>query len=121
MDGQPYLASGIGNHPPSQAGYLLGPQAGFDRQEEDDPVPGGPTSLGKVAQDLALAQRLCLFSQSHVVLLTRYLWAAGRRTVTSQERSYMPTENICRPFRGLDRLMIEVYFHHQSAEVTFLR
>jgi len=26
----------------------------------------------------------------------------------------MPTGNICRPFRGLDRLMIEVYFHHQS-------
>ena len=51
MDGLACLASGIGDHSPSQAGNLLGPQAGFDRQEEDDPVPGGPTGLGKVAQD----------------------------------------------------------------------
>ena len=65
VDGLAYLASGIGDHPPSQAGYLLGSQAGFDRQEEDDPVPGGPTGLGQVAKDgidLPLAQRLRLFS-----------------------------------------------------------
>ena len=45
MDGLACLTSGIGDHSPSQAGYLLGPQAGFDRQEEDDPVPGGPSGL----------------------------------------------------------------------------
>ena len=30
----------------------------------------------------------------------------------------MPTENIYRPFRGLDRLMIEVYLYHQSPPIS---
>jgi hypothetical protein len=33
----------------------------------------------------------------------------------------MPTENNGWKPNGLDRLMIEVYLYHQSAEVTFLR
>ena len=86
------LAAGIGDHPPGQAGYLLGSEAGLHRKQEYEPVPGRPTGLGQVTQDgldLPLAQRLRLFSQSHEVLLTRYFWAAGRWTVTSQERSYI--------------------------------
>jgi len=104
VDGLAYLASGIGDHPPGQASYLLGSQAGFDRQEEDGPVPGGPTRSGQVAQDgihLPLAQRLRLFSQSHLVLLTRYLWAAGRWTVTSQERSYIADRKYLSAVQGL--------------------
>jgi hypothetical protein len=89
---QPTLAKGIVGHPPSQAGYLLGPQAGLDRQQEDEPVSDRVPGLGQVAQhglDLALAQRLRLFPQCHPVLQTRYLWAAGRWTVISQDGSYI--------------------------------
>src|ERR1700744_3144481 len=60
----PDLAPGFRDHPPGQAGYLLGSQAGFDRQEEDNPVPGGPGGLGKIAQDgihLPLSECLRLF------------------------------------------------------------
>jgi hypothetical protein len=82
------------DHPPSQLRDLLGPQADFDRQQEDEAVPGRVPRGGEISQrgiNLALAQRLGLFSQSHFVLQTHYLWAAGRWTVISMERQYMPT------------------------------
>jgi hypothetical protein len=54
-----------------------------------------------------------LFRQSHLSSKTRYLWAAGRWTLISQERSYMPTRNLSMPFRDLERLIIEWFFYHQ--------
>jgi hypothetical protein len=60
---------------------------------------GGQISQRRV--DLALAQRLCLFSQSHFVLQTRYLRAAGRWTVISPERQYMPIRKYSLAGQGL--------------------
>jgi hypothetical protein len=71
-------------------------------------MPGG----GEVSEhgfDLALAQGLRLFSECHQVLLTRYLWAAGRWTIISQDRQYMPTGkylSACQGLGGTDDLMV---------------
>lgn len=79
-----YLALGIIGHPPGQLRDLLGPETGFHREQEDEAialrVPRGG-EVGEHRVNLALAKRLGLFSQSHSVLLTRYLWAAGSWTV----------------------------------------
>jgi hypothetical protein len=37
--------------PPGQARDLLGPETRFDRQQEDDPIPGRPSALCQVAKD----------------------------------------------------------------------
>lgn len=106
----PDLTICIRDHSPSQAGYLLGPKPGLGRKQEDDPVSGRPSGRGQVAQDgldLALAQRLRLFPQSYDVLQIDYLSASGRWTITSQERSYMPTGRLSLADRDLDGLMIE--------------
>jgi hypothetical protein len=45
------LAPRVGDHPPGEAGYLLGSEAGLDREQEDDTVPRRPAGLGQVARD----------------------------------------------------------------------
>jgi hypothetical protein len=50
-DGPADPALGVVGHPPSEPGDLLGPEAGFGRKEEYQPIPLRPTGLGQVTQD----------------------------------------------------------------------
>lgn len=68
VDGLPNLPVRIGDHLPGQEGYLLGPESGFDGQEEDDPIPFWVTGLSQVGEnglDLTFGQNLSLATERH--------------------------------------------------------
>jgi Protein of unknown function (DUF2778) len=53
---------GVAGHPPSEPGYLLGPQAGLGRQKEYQTIPGRLTGLSQIARTASACPLLNVFA-----------------------------------------------------------
>jgi hypothetical protein len=59
---------GLGHHGPGQAGDFLRPEAGSDRQQDDNSISdgvSGPPDVAEKGLDLRLGENLRLFAERH--------------------------------------------------------